>query len=165
MPTEVAVAIGYPRPCALHRRTTVVWRANRGSTFALRPLPLCGYKDRGALRWTTFAWLANRGSTFALPPPPLCGDVDRGALWWTTFAWLANGGSTFALRPPPLCGYEDRGALRWTTFAWLANRSSRSRGKRERRLVDLTGASWNQFQQFIRGIHSLRLACGSLADD
>jgi len=30
--------------------------------------------------------------------------------------------------PPPRC------ALRWATFAWLANRSSRSVGKRERRL-------------------------------
>jgi hypothetical protein len=30
--------------------------------------------------------------------------------------------------PPP------RDALRWATFAWLANRSSRSVGKRERRL-------------------------------
>ena len=36
---------------------------------------------------------------------------------------------------------------------------------RNKRMVDQTGASWNQFQGFIRGIHALRLACGSLADD
>src|SRR5439155_4692350 len=31
-------------------------------------------------------------------------------------------------------GPTPRDALRWATFAWLANRSSRSVGKRERRL-------------------------------
>jgi len=30
-------------------------------------------------------------------------------------------------------------------------------------LVDLTGASWNRFQQFLQGIHGLHLAFGPLA--
>jgi hypothetical protein len=31
-------------------------------------------------------------------------------------------------------------------------------------MVDQNSASWNRFQQFLQGIHGLRLAFGPLAD-
>src|SRR2546422_6734912 len=63
-------------------------------------------------------------------------------------------------RPPPRC------ALRWATFAWLANRSSRSVGKRERRLEAPPGFEPGvevlQFPQRHKKVRQLALFLGIL---